>query len=454
VEPLEQPSGDLSLESESAPSSSGSAGTAEPHHSSVVYPDEVLIPICSLLNQKDIPSVASINHQWKRVMDDNRLWNGYAERAKIIRKGDNYDKERDYKALVRTHCTPSFTGLGTLNGGSFQCISFDGSMIVGFANQNMGKAVLRTEESGLEFLETLNGSTYSSAQCISDDGSMFVGFADAQGNSRAVLWIAKKIESLGTLNGGRWSSANGISSDGSKIVGSADDGAAQSKTRAVLWIAKKIESLGTLSGGIDSRAEAISFDGSVIVGYSDDGPGHGLSRAFRYTAETGMESLGIFNGGSRSHAKCISFDGLKIVGSADDGTDDEIAFLWTKEGGLESLGTLGRKIGDTLGGTEVQTMRISADASVIVGNILYVGEQKGKQRPFRWTRETGMESVEQLLIDKHILPSNWQLTAVHAITPSGTILIGEGQKKVQTENGEEMTIPSIWRAIIPRKNLF
>ncbi|AIL13441.1 hypothetical protein IM40_07985 [Candidatus Paracaedimonas acanthamoebae] len=92
-------------------------------------------------------------------MDDNQLWKEYARRARILLKEDSFPG-RNYKALVREHCTFSFTELGTLNGGSESIalgINSDGSVIVGHASngdaQNQRRAFRWTAEKGMESVE-------------------------------------------------------------------------------------------------------------------------------------------------------------------------------------------------------------------------------------------------------------------------------------------------------------
>lgn len=82
------------------------------------------------------------------------------------------------------------------------------------------------------------------------------------------------------------------------------------------------------------------------------------------------------------------------------------------------------------------------------------GAAQNHWRAFRWTRKTGMESVEKLLTDKGLLPPNWILSHVLAITLNGVVLVGNGLYKIQLENAKNETLDHAWRAVIPRKNLF
>jgi len=202
--------------------------------------------------------------------------------------------------------------------------------------------------------------------------------------------------------------------------------------------------LGFLNGGSESIVLGASVDGSVIVGHARDGAAQDQKRAFRWTAEKGMESLGTLNGGSESIPLGISAEGSVIVGEATDGAEQNQrrAFRWTAEKGMESLGTLNEE-------SESWAWGVSAEGSVIVGHASD-GIMQSNARAFRWTAEKGMESVEKMLTEKGLLPAQWRLTRVTAITPSGTVLIGEGIYN----DGSTGTQTRAWRAVIPRANLF
>jgi len=133
-----------------------------------------------------------------------------------------------------------------------------------------------------------------------------------------------------------------------------------------------------------------------------------------------------------------------IVGQAKDGAEQgqRRAFRWTSEKGMESLGTL-------KGGRGSSACGISADGLVIVGDVKD-GVAQNQRRAFRWTAEKGMQSVEKVLTDKGLLPLQWRLTRVYAITPSGTVLIGEAAYT----DGSTSPLTRAWRAVIPRVHLF
>lgn len=439
----------------------------EPYNFIEELPDEVMLLIFSFLNQKDIPSVNGTNKRWQKLMDDNQLWKVYAERAHIIINHASKLRDTNYKALVREHCILSFTDLGPLNGDlgfNIRSTNFDSSVIVGYADDGAGqsqRAFRWTSDKGIEFLDGLNGGKVSMAYDTNFDGSVIVGSAvdgaALDGAQVPYRWTSEKgMEFLGTLNGGRGCShALGVSSNGSVIVGYANDGVPEKGLlRAFRWTAEKgMESLGTLDEKRCSFAHDTNFDGSVIVGYANNNISNfreNLKIAFRWTAEKGMESLGTLNGGTWSMATGISFDGSVITGLAenDAAAGKCVGFKWTAEKGIESLAPLN------------SGLSISSNGSVIVGCISEETMMPdSKVAPFRWTPSKGIESIEKLLSDKGLLPINWVFTQVSTITPSGTLLIGIGRMEEPIKNPYFSSIahskpPHVWRAVIPRGNLF
>lgn len=87
-----------------------------------------------------------------------------------------------------------------------------------------------------------------------------------------------------------------------------------------------------------TSVQEMSADGSVVVGTvsSDQGPGH----AFRWTKEGGIQDLGTL-GGTESFGTCLSADGSAIFGLARRKDELGAPFRWTAEDGMKSLGTFG-----------------------------------------------------------------------------------------------------------------
>lgn len=139
--------------------------TLESESSIGVLLDELLINIFSFLKQKDVPPVAGTCQRWQRLMDDNELWKNYAKRAHLIMDDGDNTRGRNYKELVKYHCTYSFDSLNTLNINNeteswIHKVNFDGSEILGEAEEGYKPRKRHefkwTREKGMELLGTLD----------------------------------------------------------------------------------------------------------------------------------------------------------------------------------------------------------------------------------------------------------------------------------------------------------
>lgn len=126
------------------------------------------------------------------------------------------------------------------------------------------------------------------------------------------------VNDFGVVAGGSWADPEGNS--------------------AVLWSSGGgIKDLGIPTGMRSSDAEAINLWGQVVgaafeVGPGDSGPMH----AFLWTREEGMQLLGSLPNGQYSWAYDINDSG-QVIGDADINYDWH-AFLWTKRNGMEDMG--------------------------------------------------------------------------------------------------------------------
>ena len=220
---------------------------------------------------------------------------------------------------------------------------------------------------------------------------------------------------LGTL-GGPTSAANGVSDDGLIIVGQTTK--LSLAQVAFSWTAGGgMVNLSPLTGTQFTSANAVSADGSVIVGEGkvDQGGSVFTSTVMRWTQAGGSVDLGVLAGYTEAFAYDVSADGEILIGTAtNDPLIDAQAFMWSQTDGMVSLGSLG--------GTLVYASGISADGSVIVGtSTLAPGEFS--QNAFRWTRETGMRSVKELLTAGGVDTTGISLVGA-AVSADGRVLAG------------------------------
>ncbi len=162
---------------------------------------------------------------------------------------------------------------------------------------------------------------------------------------------------------------------------------------------------GTLPQHEESTAYGVSADGRVIVGLSSSTQG---KLAFRWTAEQGMQSLGDLPGGREdSSGRAVNRDGTVVVGNSSSSRGTE-AFRWTAETGLEGLGELagGRFFSAAAG--------VSRDGSVIVGQSY---SDNGKEA-FRWTAADGMTGLGDL-------PGGEFASTAYAVSGDGKTIVGQ-----------------------------
>ena len=150
-----------------------------------------------------------------------------------------------------------------------------------------------------------------------------------------------------------------------------------------------LSAVGTLSG---------LQPGSVTVRVRDTESGKDATATVSVIAVSGMEDLGA---GDFSSANSISSDGSTIVGFTG---PTQLAFRWTKPGGIQTLGTLG-------GATSV-AVDCSMDGSVVVGTSLGAGFSAS----YRWTSASGMVNIGN--------PPVGSPATARGVSGDGTIIVG------------------------------
>lgn len=284
--------------------------------------------------------------------------------------------------------------IGLLPGGNYRlgrALSGDGSTVAGYGNSSsyVLEGFRWTAEEGAQGLGVVPGGTYhvSFARGISTNGLAIVGALDegippagiATSGHEAFRWTPDGMIGLGFLNGGGRSEANGVSADGSVVVGFSYS-SAHPRGEAFRWAAGEgMVGLGSIPGSNSSFANAVSADGSTVVGYAYSNG----EQAFRWTQSEGMVGLGFLPGGGRTRAIAVSADGSVVVGVDIMASQ---AFRWTASGGMAGLGVLPGK-------SNSSASAVSADGSVIVGV-----SGGGGDDAFIWTADGGMQSLLDVLV--------------------------------------------------------
>jgi len=151
---------------------------------------------------------------------------------------------------------------------------------------------------------------------------------------KPVLWEKGEAHELPTLPGDTTGEAQGINDHGQAVGASINDCTA-SVIHAVLWQNDTVTDLGGL-GGTFSFADHINDQGLVVGG--SNLPGDTTSHAFLWTKDTGMQDLGTLPGDFSSGANSINSRG-QAVGLSCDMNDNCRAFLW-QNGVMRDLNTL------------------------------------------------------------------------------------------------------------------
>lgn len=330
-------------------------------------------------------------------------------------------------------------------------ISADGSIFVGnvFDTLNNIYTGYYEQPGGVTSLPGFGVGT-SRIYGMSGNARWVVGYSqNLAGYNRAFLWDAPNgmAIDLGLLYPSipnAHMAARDVSGDGTRVVGSY---IRPGMTRAWAWIKDATtgevdnEQMYRLHGLDDSNnwaAWAISDDGRYAAGYSDGNAT--ASRAVRWDL-SGLEAggsgadilldLGSFTGVDvgTSAARDISADGTVVVGSADDADGISRAFRWVEgaTGGVGAnvqmydLGTLVPSRSDA----ESEARAVSRDGAYVVGWSSAGPDGSEETLAFRWTEETGMESVHDWLARNGVdLADGQSLTDATAVSDNGRVIAG------------------------------
>ena len=287
----------------------------------------------------------------------------------------------------------TITDLGSLGGSSTMAYGInDSGTAVGFGQTGTGNSAAFISSGGgsIQKLSDLAGASDSNAYGINSSGTV-VGTSYINGEVHGVVWSGGQANDLGT---GIF--AMGISDSGAVIGRNASGHAFVSED----GIAKD---LGVLEGGGWSAAYGINSAGAV-VGYGDTG--NGQFRGFVWTADGGMTALGTL-GGKNSYATAVDSGG-DIVGHASVASGYEHAFL-NVDGKMTDLGTLG--------GGSSYAYGINDGGTVVGYSWLASGEN-----PHAFIYFDGeMMDLNSVIASG----SGWELLGAYGINDAGQI-VGEG----------------------------
>ncbi|MFO0898513.1 MAG: PEP-CTERM sorting domain-containing protein [Pirellulales bacterium] len=255
-------------------------------------------------------------------------------------------------------------------------------------------------------------------RAISSDGQVAVGdgWTDLPrtGQHGPVMWSLSTglvlLDGAGPFSE-NWDRAtvSEVSADGSIISGTGvrDD---NGEYEAFRWTresgAVPIGTLSSTQSWPGPWVRAMTDNGAAIVGSSESPNGQ---EAFLWTAETGMRGLGDLPGGLFNSGICgMTPDAETLVGFANSERGWE-AVRWTQSAGFTVLGE-----------PATVATHISDDGQVIVGNT--------NSEAFRWTAESGLKGLGDLLPDGRVF------SGVTDMTPDGSTIVG--MSEIDLRNGE------------------
>ncbi|MDD3313679.1 autotransporter domain-containing protein [Pseudodesulfovibrio sp.] len=157
---------------------------------------------------------------------------------------------------------------------------------------------------------------------------------------------------------------------------------------------------GHLAAG-DTYGYGVTASGTV-VGDSENAGGNPI--AFRWTPDGGMESLGAL-GGAYSYAYGVSSDGDVVAGTSQDGLGRDRAYCWTRATGMIDLGTFG--------GADSEAYAVSGDGRVVVGVAV---DGANVDQSFHWTTGGGMVLITPL--------AGGVGSSAYAVNGDGTVVVG------------------------------
>lgn len=245
---------------------------------------------------------------------------------------------------------------------------------------------------------------------------------------------------LPNVSAGNQNAANAISRDGSVVYGFTGNG-----NLVTRWTSASgtLANLGTaVSGDTGSipAARGVSSDGSVMVGTRTLADGV-TTKAFTYNGT--FTTIGTLSGGTNSQSLAVSANGSIVFGTSESTLHPNgEAFFWTSSGGFTALGTPNDAwIPNVLGG-------ITADGSVAI-----VDFENGSTPNSYLFNSHGMFSLTSVLTAGGVDFSGWSNLGAQGISPDGQLIFGQGLHGGNIE-GFVAEIPSGLVSAIPEPTTY
>jgi probable HAF family extracellular repeat protein len=267
------------------------------------------------------------------------------------------------------------------------------------------------------------------------------GWSDRDGNlgPHAISWtLSGGTVDLGVLPGtsalNDASFAYAINENADAIVGSSGSPTTFSTAFRYTTADNTMRDLGALPGSPNgvSAAYDVNFDGSVVVGSSTfTSQDNSLTHAFRWVLTPGKTTgkMTDIDGKalSSSVAYAVNDDGSAVVGTqVPVGTSTQNAFIWTQATGMVILGALP-------GDGAAMATGVSRDGTMVVGTSNpgevfnpFTNLAMPQDRPFFWTKATGMQDVNALANAAGLNPNGFVFQNATGISPDGRLIYGNG----------------------------
>jgi probable HAF family extracellular repeat protein len=284
-------------------------------------------------------------------------------------------------------------------------VNADGSTVVGYVNGQIEPRTVaaRWTSESPTLVGVPAGNLFSIATSVSGDGNTLAVFGQSNGGGdrTAFRWQSSNgFTPLGTLNNLFWTFPMAVSDDGQSLFGYSTTNT-DFPSRAWRWNGA-YQDLGTLPGEQSARAFDATPDGQVVVGESE----FTMKTAFRLALGQQMQSLGYLPGATQSTAVAVSADGATVVGTSSGSSFGTRAFLWTSFGMVE----LGQ-------GSAVD---VDGAGAVVVGT-------NGQLGSWLWTAETGTSDLYEYLVTLGCDMAPWSALQVTAISRDASTIVGNGK---------------------------